>query len=146
MSLKFFFQGTVIFLTLGSFSGAMASPLSEWEGSFIENEAEESMAPPRGFVDDTTRTPVPEEESTPLIEVALSPKRLAQLENRNSHKDLAMVPVVSGGAKEIKDDTATTGENEEKPVPLFLRAEQIQSPYLHQITQVVPQLISMDTH
>lgn len=145
MSLKIAFQKTVILLSLGSFHEAMATPLSEWEGSFIENESEESIAPPRGFVDDVTRTPMTEDVTPELVEVAVAPKRQALLQNRSSHKDLAMVPVASSGGQNIKDETATTGENAKKQLPFSVKSEQMQSPYLHQINQVVPHLISMDS-
>ena len=143
MFLKKTFQGAVLFLGLASLNLAVASSMREWDGSFDDGESSEEVTP-RGFVDDTM--PVSPENVMPSIEfvdVVVSPRR--QNQNRLSHKDLAMVQLPSSAKNDIKDETATTGENAKKHLPLSVGQEITPSAYLHEINQVIPSLLPMDS-
>jgi hypothetical protein len=139
MSFLIHFQIAIICLALTTIGSASASPLSEWEGLYAENEAERGEAP-RGWVDDTM-IPVPEnnleENTNPLMEVTFSPQRQMQASHKGSHIDLAKVPVTSISTKDIKDETKMPRDKDKKkPLPDFLLQEKALDSDMLAINQV----------
>lgn len=139
MVLRKLLQGIVLFLGLGSLNLASAAPMQEWEDTFEGGESEG----PRGLVDEMPS--VPDDGYSPdIVDVAVSPKLQNSVKIKRS--GLAMVPFQPTSAREIKDETTTTGENSKKTLPSYMRKEANPSPYLHGISQVVPTLLPMDSH
>lgn len=139
MSLVVPFLRIIACLALFTTGPIFGMPLSEWEGMHAEDELENSDQP-RGFVDDTM-IPVPDrnldEETNPLLEVSLAPKKQMQADHKKSHIDLAKVPVSAISTKNIKDETAITGENARKQqLPEFIKRGSMQTPELLMINQV----------
>jgi hypothetical protein len=92
--------------------------LSQWEGTPHEDFTE-SGEKSKGWVDDSVEVPEADlnELQNPAVEVVFSPRRQLQTNNHKSHKDSGMVPVSATSAKDIRDETATTGENANKRLP-----------------------------
>ena len=85
--------------------------------------------------------PIPEESPVEFVEVAATPLRKSGA--RLPGRELAMISSSSGGRKQIKDETATTGKNANQHLPSSVRHETTSSPYLHEMNQVVPQLLTL---
>lgn len=135
-------QGIALVLLLGSLNLATAATIREWEGSFDENESEDTMS--RGFGEEA----IPDSEETDssgVVEVAMIPQRPNEI--KVSRKGLALVQFPSNTARGIKDETATTGENAKKRLPPSIKQNEVnhQSPYLHEINHVIPYLLTVAT-
>lgn len=132
----------VAFVLTGSLNLATASPLRNWEGSFDGIESEDTTTAPRGGFGEETM-PVPEDAfPIEVVEVA-APKR--QNETKMPRKSLAMAQFPLNAGAEIKDETATTGENAKKRLPSSVkRQETMRPPFMHDIHQVASRYLSMD--
>jgi hypothetical protein len=116
MVLRKLLQGIALFLGLGSLNLASATSIQDWDGSLDRNEGS------RELVEGNLES---DEAYIPVLEdvAAVSPKRRGPVKMQRSK--LAMVPFQPNSAKEIKDETATTGENAKKallPLPLWERS------------------------
>jgi hypothetical protein len=140
MYLKKAIQGAVLFLGFASLNMAMAESLMEREGT-----SDDDNDSAQGLVEET-----PVEDIRPeLVEVVVRPKAdRSQLVERHinlSRKDLSMIQLPSSGGKGvIIDETATTGENANKRLPQAAKQETSNSPYLQEISQVIPTPVSLD--
>ena len=136
------FQKGALFLLIGSLNLATASPLREWEGSFDGIESEDTTtAPSGGFGEETM--PVPEDGfPTEAVEVAAP---LRQNEIKMPRKGLVMAQFPLNAESEIKDETATTGENAKKRLPSSVKhQETMRPPFMHDIHQVVSHYLPRD--
>lgn len=103
--------------------------LTDWEGIPTEDLPESTENIQKGWVEDTV--PVPNDDlnatQNPVTEVVFSPRRQLQTQNVKAHKDSPLTPVSATSAKDIKDETATTGENAKKHMPQTRGYENIQT-------------------
>lgn len=92
--------------------------LTQWEG-MLQDDIAESAEKSKGWVDDTVEVPEADlyETQNPVTEVTFSPRRQLQTQTQKHHKDSPLTPVSASSAKDIKDETATTGENANKHLP-----------------------------
>jgi|GEM_PF-3641840 len=133
MILKTALHEVMLFFAAGLLISAIAVPIHEWEGD--EGSFEDGA--PRPFIDERNQNLEDAGTTDPneVVEVAVAPKRHFAVAPR---KDLALVPLpATQGARSIKDETQTTGENAKKRLPAYVKQNQPTEPsFLHDIHQV----------
>lgn len=126
-------QGMGLVLLLSSLNIATAAKMRQWEGAFVEeNEAEGQM--PRGFEESM---PDSEKGTSPdVVEVVWS--KLKPNEIKVPRQNLALVQISSNTQRKIKDETAITGQNAKKKLPMAVKkADSNQSLFGLEIDQAI---------
>jgi len=134
MSIKTLWKKMGLFLFVGSFHIAVASVLLEWEEK-EGDRSEETIS--RGLGEEIM--PIPDEEDfqqEAFVEISAPVKRQNYIRTRQ--KGLNMVQLPSAPAKDIKDETNTTGENAKKRLPSYLKPQEFAPfPFFQEINNMV---------
>lgn len=133
-------KSTLFFLT-GFFNLAQASSLQEREGAFEEIDPGNPIQ--RNL---NKESPVEDQElhtKEAYREVSEKPQRRNEV--NVPRKGIAMKPLQENRIRDIKDETATTGENAKKRLPSSLKPPIPHTPLMHDIHQVThPSLSKVD--
>lgn len=137
MVMKKTLQYTLLVLGFSIFHGAMADSILDQEGIF-----EESDAVP-GLVEEGI------EGEAEIVEVVAKVKenepRLAERFIKRPRKNLSLIYLPSNEGKGmIIDETATTGENANRHLPMGVRKDLTQVSYVQQINEAIPHSVSLD--
>lgn len=113
MFLAKIFHASTLFLLMGSLHLAKALPVREWEGTFEKLESETS--PHKGLAE---KPPIPDKRPYSPEVVSEKPRR-SEVNSRGKRVSLKRTPINT--TQDIKDETATTGENAKKRLPSSLK-------------------------
>ena len=131
-------QSAVCLLVVSSINKSCAKPLEQEETLSQESFAAEPA--PSGESELTLMQIVPEKPY--FLEQATEVSRSLRKQNRPkmSRPKVAMVVFKGEIIKGIKDETATTGENAKKKLPLNRKNSLENSLYLEELNQIIPQI------
>ena len=137
MGTKKALQYALLMLGFSSFHEAFAESLLDQEGIFEEGDtvpglSEEILEDEAEFVEVVAKV----KENEP---------RLAERLVKRPRKNLSLIYLPSNERKGmIVDETATTGENANRHLPMGVRNEPTQVSYVQQINQAIPHTVSLD--
>ena len=136
-------QGAALVLGISGLQSAMASSIHDWDEGTAVFEGDSPEA--QGLSPDTMHETVEPEQA--MEEVKFTPKR--QNRNRVARKALAQTQSSYNKIRDIKDETATTGENAKKHLPSSTKHKNFRqegSTYdpVQNMAQVIPQLITIN--
>ncbi|MBM3632178.1 MAG: hypothetical protein FJX03_00500 [Alphaproteobacteria bacterium] len=121
--------------------------------SILHEARAESILDQEGIFEDSDAAPSLVEENieneAEIVEVVAKVKenepRLAERLGKRPRKNLSLIHLPSNGGKGlIIDETATTGENANRHLPIGIRKEPMQVSYVQQINQAIPHSVSLD--